>query len=82
MSRTYPAKRSKIAKGFDFPGCSDWGGSHLSCTCQTWETAVCPECGEDIEDGQRIVEDMRWNEREERLMYEALHSACANEGSR
>lgn len=75
--RTYPARKSRIAKGFDFRGCDSHNPSN--CSCETWTPVTCPECGEDIEDGQRIVDTTRWDQQTEDLVGEIRHAACASE---
>ena len=45
-----------VAKGFDFPGCSDWAGPADNCTCETWSPVVCPVCAEPIRDGDTVVD--------------------------
>lgn len=67
MARTYPAKRSYIAKGFSFPGCDSRGSS---CSCETWTPSMCLVCGEQIEDGQRVVDGPEFT----------LHARCADAG--
>lgn len=80
MARTYPAKRSYIAKGFGFPGCDNWSGPSHACSCETWSPALCDECGEEIEDGQRIVLSSRWIEHHEYSEDTLMHARCADAG--
>ncbi|NKW39050.1 hypothetical protein GS935_20225 [Rhodococcus hoagii] len=78
MARTYPAKRAKVAKGFSFTGCDNRNPD--LCACGADGVPVCDVCGEEVEDGQRIVESFRrighhdWSE--ETLM----HARCADAG--
>ncbi|ORM04573.1 hypothetical protein [Prescottella equi] len=80
MARTYPAKRSKVAQGFDFRGCTSTYGDHETCACSTWEPVTCEVCGEDIEDGQRVVETSRWIEHHDYADFETMHARCADAG--
>lgn len=75
--RTYPARKSRIAKGFDFQGCDSRDPN--TCSCETWEQAYCYECDEEIVDGQRIIDTRVWNQHTEEWTGDLLHAACANE---
>ncbi|MFC9786457.1 hypothetical protein [Rhodococcus sp. NPDC127528] len=78
MARTYPAKRARIAKGFDFTGCTDRNPD--LCACGDDTAPVCDVCGEWIEDGQRIVETSKWIEHHEYAEDAVMHARCADAG--
>lgn len=78
MARTYPAKRSFIAKGFDFAGCTDRNPD--LCACGADYGAACNVCGEEIEDGQRIVEEVRHVEHDGCADVALMHARCADAG--
>ncbi|RDI32420.1 hypothetical protein DEU38_103153 [Rhodococcus sp. AG1013] len=78
MARTYPAKRSYIAKGFDFAGCTDRDPD--LCACGDDGAPVCDVCDEEIEDGQRIVVRHQWIEHHQHEEQSVMHARCADAG--
>lgn len=78
MARTYPAKRSKVAKGFSFTGCDNRDPD--LCACGNDGAPACDVCGEEIEDGQRIVEIFHANGHDQYAEYEVMHARCADAG--
>lgn len=78
MPKTYPAKRSQIAKGFDFQGCTCYRAEY--CMCFEYMTPMCDVCDEPIEDGQRIIQRWWRDTNSDSIDGYVRHSACSNEG--
>lgn len=69
----------QVAKGYDFPGCSDWSGPAHLCACETWRGAACPRCGETIKDGEVIAGKYGadvWADGDRCDWYETWHVRC------